>query len=125
MGDIVQLIISGGIGAIIAAVITVLNYRFEKKIKGAEADTAQFGYFEKQIKFLNDRMDQLYKDLGKSDQEKRQSRIELEASETKRYKLKKCISCAHNCSNSDECPVLEMQREFEEEWILKNKEENK
>jgi chromosome segregation ATPase len=76
------------------------------------------------LEYANKRIDELYKDLGKSEEEKRQSRRELEESEVKRYKLKSCISRAHNCPYIDNCPVLQRQRELEEEWIREQKENN-
>lgn len=101
----------------------------EKRLKDTEADTKELEYLEKQISFLSKRVDDLYIDLGKSEAEKRRARHDLEESEIKRYKLKRCISSAHNCKNrekenSDDCPVLLMQRKLEDEWIQMQKVEN-
>lgn len=124
--EILNWILAGGAGALLSVIGQVLFMRSEKRIKNTEADSKEFEYLEKQIEFLSTRVDELYKELGKSDEEKRQSRRDLDASEAKRYKLKRCISAAHKCPNRDmeashQCPVLEMQRRLEEDWISQNK----
>jgi hypothetical protein len=125
MLEIIQWIIVAGAGGVISVITQIVFFRPNKRIKEAEANKAEFEALEKQIEYANKRIDELYKDLGKSEEEKRQSRRELDTSEIKRYKLKSCISAAHNCSyKSNYCPVLKRQRELEEEWEKNNKEEN-
>jgi septal ring factor EnvC (AmiA/AmiB activator) len=121
MWDVLQWVIVAGAGGVVSIITQVLFIKPNKRIKEAEAASAEFEQLEKQIEHLNKRIDGLYKDLGKSEEEKRQSRRELEISEVKRYKLKSCISRAHNCRDVDNCPVLQRQRELEEEWIRESK----
>jgi septal ring factor EnvC (AmiA/AmiB activator) len=121
MFEIVKWIIAVGAGGVITSITQILYLKPNRRIKEAEANKAEFEQLGKQIEYANKRIDELYKDLGKSEEEKRQSRRDLEASEVKRYKLKSCISRAHNCQYIDNCPVLQRQRELEEEWMKEQK----
>ncbi|GEM_PF-6352503 len=116
MWEVIQWIVAIGAGGLISVISQFIFLKPNKRIKEAEANMADFEFMKKEIEHLNVRIDQLYKDLGKSEEEKRQGKKELEISETKRYKLKSCISRAHNCEHSDNCPVLKRQRELEEEY---------
>lgn len=119
MWENIQWIIAIGAGGVISAVSSIAFFRPNKRLKETEARSAEFEQLKKEVEYANKRIDDVLKDLGKSEEEKRQSRRELEASEAKRYKLKSCISRAHNCDNSERCPVLNRQRELEEEWLKK------
>lgn len=123
--EILNWILAGGAGALLSVISQFIFLKSEKRMKTTEADDKQFSYLEKQVKYLTNRVDELYKELGKSDEEKRQNRQDLNSSEAKRYKLKRCISAAYSCKNRDlnSCPVLDTQRQMEEEWIIINNKE--
>jgi septal ring factor EnvC (AmiA/AmiB activator) len=124
MFDIIQWIITVGSASLIASITQLLFLKPNKRIKEAEAKSIEFELLKKQIENAHERIDKLQQDLGKSEEEKRQSRRELEASEVKRYKLKSCISRAYECPHAKSCLVLWRQRELENECIKENKENN-
>jgi hypothetical protein len=124
MLEIVQWIIVAGAGGVISVITQIVFFKPNKRIKDAEANNIEFELLKKQIDYINDRIDKLREELGRSEEEKKQTRRELDTSEIKRYKLKSCISAAHGCSyKSNYCPVLKRQRELDEEWE-KEKEKN-
>lgn len=119
--DWFQWAIAIGIGSVASVICQIAFIGVDKRLKKASAVGAEYDNLQKQITDLNIRIDGLNKEIGRSDEEKKQYRRDIEASEAKRYKLKSCISAAHNCHNRTlegclECPVLEKQRKLEKEW---------
>lgn len=120
--SILQWGVGTGVGVILGAITQLSNFKPNKKIKNTEAQTAQFAYLEKEIDYLNKRIDDLYRDLGKSEEEKRQYRLDLEESEIKRYRNKSIIAVAYKCPHVDNCPVVMRRNELDQEWAEKQKE---
>lgn len=120
--SVLQWVVGTGVGIILGAITQLAHFRPNKKIKETEAQTTQFEYLEKEIDYLNKRIDDLYKDLGKSEEEKRQYRLDLEESEIKRYRNKSVIAVAYKCPYVDICPVIIKKNEIDQEWADKQKE---
>ena len=126
VGSWVQWVIAIGAGGLISVLNQVFHFIPNKKIKSAEATKIQFEVIKLELDNCKKSIQQLYVDLGIREESERQLMKDISVSEIKRYKLKSCISCAHGCAHSADCPVLKRQREIEDEWTkTKNKDNGK
>lgn len=107
-------------GSLVPTITSIALFRSNKKIKEIEAKSVEFKMLESQIVFLGQRLDILYKELGKSEEARAQYRKELNISEIKRHKNKNAILQAYSCQYVSECPVLHRVKELEEEWELES-----
>jgi hypothetical protein len=122
MLEIAQWIIAIGAGSLISVLNSVFHFIPDKKIKEAEARRVEFEVMKAELEYCKESIQKVYRELGIREESEKTAKRELGISETKRYKLKGCISKAHGCPYADNCPVLERQRELEKEYqkIIQN-----
>jgi septal ring factor EnvC (AmiA/AmiB activator) len=116
------------------SVMSIIYFRQNKRIKNAEADNAELDKLRKGFEILQQRVDDLYKEL----KETRSQLARVRAENTELYKdknilelknsqKKSCIHRAHECKYEKFCPVLMRQREIEDDYysMLTEREKNK
>lgn len=119
MGSIfegIQWAIVAGSSGVMVLLTSIFSFKSNRKIKDVEAKSTEFKMLEYQIVFLGNRLDDLYKELGVSEEARRQYRKELNVSEIKRHKNKNALSRAYGCLHVASCPVLARKKELDDEW---------
>ncbi|MDR3140181.1 MAG: hypothetical protein LBU37_00375 [Tannerellaceae bacterium] len=116
MWDILQWVAAIGAGSLISVLNGVFHFIPNKKIKESEARRVEFEVMKAELEYCKESIQKVYRELGIREESEKTAKKELSISETKRYKLKGCISKAHGCTYADNCPVLERQRELETEY---------
>jgi ribosome-binding ATPase YchF (GTP1/OBG family) len=116
MFDIVQWIIAVGAGGLISVITQIALFKPNKRIKESEVKQVEFEVMKAELEYCKESIQKVYRELGIREESEKTAKKELSISETKRYKLKGCISKAHGCAYADNCPALKRQRELETEY---------